>query len=548
MSVRSLNWLKFGALAGLAFVLGLMFAGLLNLPDYSLAQTRKVDTTTPARALTTSNQATTASASMGATPLAAFSDAFAAVAEQVRPSVVYIRSRRTEREADRRQVPQGFEEFFNFRQRGRTNEPQVETGSGSGFLVSDDGYILTNNHVVAGADEVTVRLLDRHEFKAKVVGTDPNTDVAVIKIEAKGNVHLRPVALGSSARTRVGEWVLAVGNPLAENLSFTVTSGIISAKGRGQLPLPGRERGTVIQDFLQTDAAINRGNSGGPLLNVRGEVIGINSAIFTQTGFSVGYAFAIPIDLARQVMQQLIEHGKVERAALGVQVQDATAEDAEYVGLDEIRGVRIQSFSSDRSPAKAAGLVPGDIVVSVDGQNVEYTAQLQQLVGFRRPGETVKVEVARKGGVRKTFNVRLMSQQESTELAQAGSDSAEDERPERTRNTDPEVKNRLGVEVTSLGSDAAQQFDIPSNIRGVLVEKVDPYGPADGLLFAPNGSPAGIDVITAIEGQPVRSESDLRAALRSFRPGEVVSLSVYTPPIQNAPAATRIVRLRLSNK
>jgi serine protease Do len=543
MSVRSLNWLKFGALAGLAFVLGLMFAGLLDLPNYSLAQNPKPDTVR-ARAVTTSNRAsatsTAPSAAAGASPLVAFSDAFAEVAEQVRPSVVYIRSRRTERETSERRVPQGFEEFFGFRQRGgRQNEPQVETGSGSGFVVSDDGYILTNNHVVAGADEVTVKLLDHHEFKAKVVGTDPNTDVAVIKIEPK-SVRLRPAALGSSAKTRVGEWVLAVGNPLAENLSFTVTSGIVSAKGRGQLPLPG-QRATVIQDFIQTDAAINRGNSGGPLLNVRGEVVGINSAIFTQTGFSVGYAFAIPIDLARQVMRQLIDHGKVERAALGVQVKDATAEDAEYVGLTEIRGVRVESFSSDRAPAKQAGVVAGDIIVSVDGQPVEYTAQLQQLVGFRRPGEVVKLEVARKGGLRKVYDVRLMAQGEPTELAETETPPEESPRP-TPRTADPAVKSQLGVEVTGLTAEAIQQLEIPSGIRGVLVEKVDPYGPADGLLFGP---PNGPDIITAVEGKPVRSEADLKAAIRGSRPGEIVSLSVYTPPVGGGAAATRIVRVRI---
>jgi serine protease Do len=349
--------------------------------------------------------------------------------------------------------------------------------------------------------------------------------------------------LGSSAKTRIGEWVLAVGNPLAENLSFTVTSGIVSAKGRGRLPVPGLERGTVIQDFIQTDAAINRGNSGGPLINVRGEVIGINSAIFTQTGFNVGYAFAIPIDLAKVVMKQLIDHGKVERAALGVQVADASPEDADYVGLDDIRGVRVEKFSSANSPAKAAGVQAGDVIVAIDGQNVDYTAQLQQMVGFRRPGEVVKVEVARKGGVRKTYDVRLIPQQESAELAQNGEE--ENDSGRTSNRADVEVKNRLGVEVASLGTEAAQQFDIPTTVRGVLVQKVDPYGPADGLLFTP---PNGLDVITAIEGKPVRSEADLRAALRVFQPGEVVSLSVYTPQVQDTPASTRIVRVRLAKK
>ena len=212
------------------------------------------------------------------------------------------------------------ERFFpRFRQ-----QPEIEQGSGSGFVISADGYILTNNHVVEGAEQVTVRLLDRREFKAKVIGTDPNTDVAVLKIDAK---DLPPVALGNSDDARVGEWVLAIGNPLGEGLTFTVTSGIVSAKGRALNGLPGRGQGSI-QDFIQTDAAINPGNSGGPLVSVRGEVIGINSAIASETGFYSGYGFAIPINLARTVMNQLIESGKVHRAALGVSIADVTLNDA----------------------------------------------------------------------------------------------------------------------------------------------------------------------------------------------------------------------------
>src|ERR687886_1868369 len=194
-------------------------------------------------------------------------------------------------------------------------EPRGGRAAGSGFIVSPDGYILTNAHVVNGASRVTVRLLDRREFTAKVVGADPSTDVAVVKIDAKG---LTPAPFGSSEAARVGEWVLAVGNPLGENLTFTVTSGIISAKGR-TLALPNSSDRSI-QDFIQTDAAINPGNSGGPLVSVRGEVIGVNSAIESQTGFYSGYGFAIPIDLARRVMNQLIQTGSVHRAALGVSI------------------------------------------------------------------------------------------------------------------------------------------------------------------------------------------------------------------------------------
>jgi serine protease Do len=543
MSVRSLNWLKFGGLVGFAFILGLVFASLLDLPKTTLAQNRdrKADS---ARVLPASSpEQTVTTARSGASPLVMLSDAFAAVAEQVRPSVVYIRSRRTERAGERRpnelRLP-GFEDFFGNppQGRGRNNQPQVEQGAGSGFVVSDQGYILTNNHVVDGADEVTVRLLDRHEFKAKVVGTDPLTDVAVIKIEPRNGINLKAASLGSSTAARVGEWVLAVGNPLSENLNFTVTSGIISAKGRGRLPLPGAGQ-YAIQDFLQTDAAINRGNSGGPLLNVRGEVIGINSAIFSPTGVSAGYAFAIPIDLARQVMDQLISKGKVERAALGVSVQEATAVDAEAVGLTEIYGVRVDAFTDDaKSPAKAAGIQPGDIIISIDGQRVEYVAQLQQLVGFRRPGETVKVEVAREGGVRKVYNVRLANQMAPARLAAREGDEAEPDAGENST----DLKDRLGVTVEPLDAQAAQELELPSTTRGVIVQTVDPYGPTDGLLNPP--SQQSVDLITGIDGKPIRNEAELRAALRAVRPGEIVSLAV-TIALGGGEYQNRLVRVKI---
>src|SRR6266702_1387303 len=269
MSVRTRDWLKFGTLVAIAFIFGLAFASALHLPKRSgAAESIEAAQTTAPRAQIPA-----------AKPAADVGDAFVAVADHVKPAV--------------------------------------------GFIRSSDGYILTNNHVVAGADKVTVRLYDKREFTAKVVGTDPNTDVAVIKIDARG---LPGVAFGNSDSARVGEWVLAIGNPLGEAFAFTVTAGIVSAKGRLLAGL--QQTRYAIQDFIQTDAAINPGNSGGPLVNIRGQVIGINSAIASETGFYAGYGFAIPINLARTVMDQLVKSGHVERAVMGIAIRDANQDDA----------------------------------------------------------------------------------------------------------------------------------------------------------------------------------------------------------------------------
>jgi serine protease Do len=498
-----------GGLAAGAFGTGLLLAGILDLPHRGVAQEGA--------------PRTTVAASAGG--LVDLSEALASVAERVKPSVVYIRAqaRSEARQHPRPQVPPGFERFF-------PNLPEsdpYQRSSGSGFVVSRDGYILTNTHVVDGAKDLTVRLLDRREFKAKLVGTDPATDVAVLKIDAP---NLTPAPLGDSDGARVGEWVLAVGNPLGENLTFTVTSGIISAKGRS-LNLPGRTDRSI-QDFIQTDAAINPGNSGGPLVSVRGDVVGMNTAIASQTGFYSGYGFAVPINLARRVMDQLIANGRVERAALGVLVRDATLNDAEYVGLPQIRGVLVQDFSDAGDAARKVGLQAGDIIVSIDGRPIEYTSQLQQDVAFRKPGETVKVEVARKGGVRKTLTIplqRVDQQRAAAAGAAAGEDSSGDATP----------MARLGVEVAPLDRATAQQLDLPESLRGVVVADVRAGGPAFEQVAGPeNGGP---DIILAIEGRPVTSLAELRQALARAKPGEIVSLQLY-----NAQSKTRRVeRVRL---
>jgi serine protease Do len=530
--------LKSGGVA-LAFAVGLMSATLLHLPYQSAAQQAQQQSPYGAGVQAASRTVTPAAAS-----LQNLSEAFASVAEHVKPSVVYIKSGRKpeamtrrgprgQRNAPRMEVPPGMEPFF----RGlppmqlQPQEPRFQEGSGSGFVVSKDGYILTNNHVVDGSDQVTVRLLDRREFKAKIVGTDPNTDLAVLKIDAK---NLVPAPLGNSGAARVGEWVLAVGNPLGDNLTFTVTSGIISAKGRS-LTLPGQSDRTI-QDFIQTDAAINPGNSGGPLVSVQGEVIGVNSAIASETGYYSGYGFAIPIDLARRVMDQIISEGRVHRVALGITVQDATANDAEYVGLPDIRGVLVQDFT-EKSPAQKAGIESGDIIVAVDGKPVEYVGQLQQQIAFRKAGETVKVEVARKGGVHKTLEVRLQEVAPPKQTADGTSDQSND----ASDSSDDAAASidLLGLTVQPVDQDAVQQFELAPDQRGLLVTGVTPGGPSYGEVADPDQG--GPDIILSVEGKPMKSVADLKQVLKGFKKDDIVSLRIYNTQAKSR----RIQRVRL---
>jgi serine protease Do len=513
---------------GLAFAFGLLTAGLLHLPYQSAAQQQ--GTVSSVDVSSTHPPATSAVAS-----LQNLSEAFASVAEHVKPSVVYIRSghkSQLSRQGPQMQVPPGFEPFFRNMPPMQT-EPRFQESSGSGFIVSKDGYILTNNHVVDGSELVTVRLLDRREYKAKVVGTDPNTDLAVLKIDAN---NLTPAPLGSSTASRVGEWVLAVGNPLGDNLTFTVTSGIISAKGR-TLALPGQSERSI-QDFIQTDAAINPGNSGGPLVSVEGEVIGVNSAIASETGYYSGYGFAIPIDLARNVMDQIITSGRVHRAALGVSVQNATPNDAAYVGLPDVRGVLVQDFTPN-SPARKAGIEPGDIIISIDGKPVEYVGQLQQQVGFRKPGEKVKVEVARKGGVRKTYDIPLqeVAARDVAQRDNGDADSSSGSAAENSASID-----LLGVTVQPVDQDAVQQLELPAGQKGLLVTDVAPGGPAYGEIVDGEGGGAP-DIILEVEGKAVKTVADLRGALKGYKAGDIVSLRVYNPQAKGR----RIERIKLGS-
>jgi len=515
MSGKTRDWLKFGTLVALAFALGLAFASAFRLPTRGEAAVRTVlqDTSRPL-------PQAKAAVDLG--------DAFASVAEHVKPAVVFIRSERRERVS--RRLPPGFDDFFQVPRR-----PQIEQGSGSGFIVSQDGYILTNNHVVQGADRVTVRLYDNREFTAKTVGTDPFTDVAVIKIQTTG---LPTVHLGDADSTKIGNWVLAIGNPLGEAFTFTVTAGIVSAKGR---LLQGLNQSRyAIQDFIQTDAAINPGNSGGPLVNVRGEVIGINAAIASPTGYYDGYGFAIPINLARTVMTQLISTGHVDRAVMGVQIRPITPEDAEDAKLPQIRGVVVDVFNPpDDSPAKRAGIQEGDVITAVDGQEIESVAQLQQRVGFKKPGEIVQVSVVRKGGVRKTIPVRLAAAP-SSEPQEV---SSNDDRP--SSHDSAPMDNTLGISVEPLSQENVRDSDLRQVMRsggGLIVSQVSPDGPAYQRLSDASSGYSNPDIILKVNGVATGSRAELRRALAGVKKGDIVTLTVLYSTADGW--QQRVVRLR----
>lgn len=453
-------------------------------------------------------------------PAVELSDAFVNIADAVTPAVVRIETQRT-RTATRgsnQQIPPGFRDFFGppLEQQG---PPAPQIAGGSGFIVSADGYILTNDHVIAGADQITVYLQDRREYRASVVGTDPTTDVAVIKIEEVG---LPTMSFGDSDGVQVGEWVLAVGNPgfgSGQQLDYTVTAGIVSAKGR---PLQliqqelqrnnqgGDTRGTfAIEDFIQTDAVINPGNSGGPLVGLRGQVVGINSAIASRTGYYQGYGFAIPINLARRVMEDLIEYGQVRRPWIGILIQDVRTEDAEVYGLPRVGGVLVQDFPDD-SPALGGGLQPEDVIVAIDGQAVDRVGELQRTVAQKRPGDRVSVEYYRGGRLQET-TVRLAE----APLAQQAQASAM---------PTPRAEDKLGISVMDLTPEINRELNLNyEESTGVIIESVQPNGVAGR-----RGVTRGLK-IEAVNRTPVNDSEGVKALLDDVEAGEVVSLSLLAP-------------------
>ena len=427
-----------------------------------------------------------AGADAGGSEAASLATGFRSVVKKTLPAVVNISTTKvvkTERQAP---VPFFMDPFFrDFFGRGfgwRFDVPREyrERSLGSGVIVSADGYILTNDHVVHGATEIKVSLVDKREFDAKLIGTDPKTDIAVLKIEGE---NLPQATLGDSSKIALGDVVLAMGNPFG--IGQTVTMGIVSATGRGGLDIEDYE------DFIQTDAAINPGNSGGPLVNIKGEVIGINTAILSRSGGNVGIGFAVPINMARHVMQQLIEKGRVVRGWLGVYIQPVTSSIAKAMGLEKPQGALVADVDPD-SPAGKAGLKTGDVIIGLDGQTIEDSRQLRLRIAEAGPGKEVKLEIVR-DGKRMTIPVTLGELPE--ERAQAG--------PEGRRGYPLE-----GVQVDDLTPQVARQLGLPPDTFGVVVTYVEPGSPA-----AEAGLRRG-DVIQEVDRKPVTNVASFERAVR----------------------------------
>lgn len=416
---------------------------------------------------------------------------FAPIVERVEPAVVTIRvEKKATMQPMQQQMPDDFfQRFFGDQfpqaQRGRRMPQQIERGVGSGVIVSPDGYILTNDHVVDGADTVQVALPDNREFSAKVVGTDQATDLAVVKVNATA---LPTLAFGDSDQARVGDFVLAIGDPL--NVGETVTEGIISAKGRWDLD---GSNNAGYQNFIQTDAPINHGNSGGALVNTNGQLIGINSEILSPNDANIGLGFAIPSNMAKNVMDQLIKTGKVRRAKLGVTIQGISPDMATAMNLPNSDGAIVTGVDSG-SPAAHAGLKQGDDITEYNGKPVKDMNQLRNEVAATTPGSTVSVKVLRDGHP-ENLSVTL-GELEATPTA---SDNGQPESSEDA--------GKFGMTVQPLTSNEASQLGVPAGTRGVLVTDVDPSG-----IAADNDIEQG-DVIVKANGQAVASVDQLKSAL-----------------------------------
>ena len=418
-----------------------------------------------------------------------FSDQFANIAEKVNPAVVTIL---TEKKIDisqsNRNSPQ--EDLFRFYFNQPRQREYKSSALGSGVILdAKKGYIITNNHVVEDVDEITVRLLDKSEYEATIIGKDPKSDLAVIKIKAK---NLSDIALGDSDKLRVGEWVIAVGSPFSANLSHTVTAGIVSAKGRGNIL-----QGDMYEDFIQTDAAINPGNSGGALLNSSGDLIGINTAIYSNGYFdrgNQGVGFAIPSNMVKKVMSDLINYGKVVRSYIGVQIQPIDDTSAKALGLKSSMGALVANVISD-GPADKAGIETGDVIVEFDGMSIKSVDHLRNNVSISKPDASYSLTVVRDGR-KKSFKVKLEKMPSDDQLA------VENQK---------QSTNELGIEVSELNPSIRREYGVESQDFGIVVTKV--------LLDSP-ANEAGIqtgDLITRVGSRRCRSVKQFDSLVKNTK-------------------------------
>ena len=427
------------------------------------------------------------------TALKQMGKAFASIAEKASPAVVSIQVEKTVKGPDSSQMRDYFfsEPFGPFDQdifkyffpqpysQGRRSQPKYkQTAGGSGFIITQDGYILTANHLVGEADKVTVKLIKDQKFTAKVIGTDPQSDVAVIKIDSQNLPYLE---LADSDKLEVGEWVIAIGNPFG--LSHTVTAGIVSGKGRNSIGVSDYE------DFIQTDAAINFGNSGGPLLNLDGKVVGINTAIIGPGG-NIGIGLAIPINMASAVSRQLIDTGKVVRGFLGISIKDLKPEMAKYFGPEDAKGALIDDVTKD-SPADKAGLKAGDVVIELEGRPVESANELTNRVAMQKPGSSVEVVVLREGK-RKVFSAKLDKRPEGISVAAEKSS---------------ETSGKLGISVQALTDELAGRLGY-EGLSGVVVTDVEPDS-----LAARAGIKSG-SLIMEVNRRPIRNVKQFNEAVK----------------------------------
>jgi len=433
--------------------------------------------------------------------------AFAAVVKKAKPAVVYIGVEKSVKGMMQGVNPFDFfndpffERFFGPQFRHPQRHPQIpkqrqfkQRGAGSGFIISKDGYILTNNHVVEDADKITVRLSDEREFKAKVIGTDPQSDVALIKIDGK---NLPVLPLGDSDKIQVGEWVIAIGNPF--ELYQTVTVGVVSAKGRNRMGI------SEYENYIQTDAAINPGNSGGPLLNIHGQAIGINSAIFSRSGGYMGIGFAIPINMVKKIEQQLLKNGKVTRGWLGVVIQDMNEDLAQSFGLKTDKGVLISQVNPD-SPASKAGLKDGDVVVAIDGNSVENVAELRNTIAMTAPGTELVLKVIRDG---KTYSIPVTIGEQPEDFSSLAKGIGHGKTP----------LSKFGLGLQELTPELADQFGYKKG-QGVLIASVEPDSPAAEVGLQPG------QLIEEVNKMRVHKLSDIRKALKKSRLKKQVLLRV----------------------